>query len=730
MRFTISLLVLIMIFTASLLAVEVPNIINFQGYLTNGSTPLDGSFELTFKIYDVPTGGTELWTETRTFDVSDGYYSILLGEVTPIDISFSGNAWIGVQITGQSEMTPRYQIASMPYAYVAKHADSISNNTVDSTKVIDGSLSIFDLHGGSAAPGQTLKWTGAEWAPADDALGGGGPGEGWADDGDVVRLTTSTDSVGIGTAYPRANLEVIGTIMATKEIMVGTNHAISAGYSSVTGGDSNTVAAAHSHIGGGEGNRINGTHSFIGGGGRDTTFGIVATICGGTYNSTTASSGGYSTIVGGTLNRAEDAYDFIGGGEGNTAGGHYSTIGGGYHNLTDSSYSFVGGGYGDTAYGDYSSIVGGISNQTDDQMAFIGGGGYNHAEGIASAIAGGERCAVFGNYGFIGGGYQDTVLGSNSNIGGGVNNVVTIASEGYSVIGGGGGNRNEAAYSTIGGGYSNLTGGVSSTIPGGDDNSATGDYSFAAGKSAWAFHKSTFVWNGDTTGSFISTDTGQFLINAPGGVGIGTATIEASHLLHVNGLAKFEVGGGSIALSTPGGWPGIISYSTGGDRRDIIYNNDGMHIIASTSSSAPALTEGITILDGGNVGVKTAIPATDFDVNGDIRCVSLTQTSDIRFKKNISPINNALNNIMQIDGVKYDWKNKLSSDRKFSDKRQIGLVAQDVEEIYPELVDTDNQGYKSVSYSKMTAVLLEAIKELKKENDELKSRMENLEKNK
>ncbi|MCP4634238.1 MAG: hypothetical protein GY855_15035 [candidate division Zixibacteria bacterium] len=730
MRFTISLLVLIMVFTASLMAVEVPNIINFQGYLTNGSTPLDGSFELTFKIYDVPTGGTELWTETRTFDVSDGYYSILLGEATPIDISFSGNAWIGVQITGQSEMTPRYQIASMPYAYVAKYADSISNNTVDSTKVIDGSLSIFDLHGGSATPGQTLKWTGSEWAPADDALGGGGPGEGWADDGDIVRLTTSTDSVGIGTTFPRANLEVIGSLMATKEIIVGTNHSISAGYSSITGGDSNTVVAGHSHIGGGESNKIHGTHSFIGGGGRDTTFGIVATICGGTYNSTTASSGGYSTIVGGTLNRANDAYDFIGGGEGNTASGHYSTIGGGYYNLTDSSYSFVGGGYGDTTLGQYDVIGGGYLNRTKGGNSFIGGGHQNYAEGHNSSIAGGERCAIYGTHGFIGGGYQDSIFGANSNICGGSNNVVTIASEGYSVIAGGGGNSNEAAFSSIGGGSSNLTGGGYSTIPGGKDNSATGDFSFAAGNSAWAFHKSTFVWNGDTTGSFISTDTGQFLINAPGGVGIGTNSIEDNHLLHVNGLAKFEVGGGSIALSTPGGWPGIISYSTGGDRRDIVYNDNGMHITASTSSSAPGLTDGITILDGGNVGVKTAIPATDFDVNGDIRCVSLTQTSDIRFKKNISPINNALSNIMQIDGVKYNWKRELSNDRKFSDKRQIGLVAQDVEEVYPELVNTDNQGYKSVSYSKMTAVLLEAIKELKKENDELKSRMENLEKNK
>jgi hypothetical protein len=83
---------------------------------------------------------------------------------------------------------------------------------------------------------------------------------------------------------------------------------------------------------------------------------------------------------------------------------------------------------------------------------------------------------------------------------------------------------------------------------------------------------------------------------------------------------------------------------------------------------------------------------------------------------------------MQIDGVKFDWDQESADDREFSDDRQIGLVAQNVEQVFPELVSTDSDGYKSVSYSKMTAVLLEAIKELKKENDDLKSRLDTLEK--
>ena len=60
----------------------------------------------------------------------------------------------------------------------------------------------------------------------------------------------------------------------------------------------------------------------------------------------------------------------------------------------------------------------------------------------------------------------------------------------------------------------------------------------------------------------------------------------------------------------------------------------------------------------------------------------------------------------------------------FKDSKQIGLVAQNVEEVIPELVSTDKKGYKAVSYDKLTAVLVEAIKELKAENERLKGHLE------
>lgn len=94
----------------------------------------------------------------------------------------------------------------------------------------------------------------------------------------------------------------------------------------------------------------------------------------------------------------------------------------------------------------------------------------------------------------------------------------------------------------------------------------------------------------------------------------------------------------------------------------------------------------------------------------------LTQSSDERLKENIVRIPNALNKVMQLNGYQYNWKPELHKDSK----QQIGLLAQNVETILPQLVATDAEGMKSIAYQNIVPVLIEAIKELKKEIDELK----------
>ena len=85
--------------------------------------------------------------------------------------------------------------------------------------------------------------------------------------------------------------------------------------------------------------------------------------------------------------------------------------------------------------------------------------------------------------------------------------------------------------------------------------------------------------------------------------------------------------------------------------------------------------------------------------------------SDARFKTNITTLVDALENLKKLRGVSYDWDQDSNPERNFDNSKQIGLIAQEIEKVYPELVNTDAKGYKSVEYSKLVAVLIEAIKE-------------------
>ena len=108
------------------------------------------------------------------------------------------------------------------------------------------------------------------------------------------------------------------------------------------------------------------------------------------------------------------------------------------------------------------------------------------------------------------------------------------------------------------------------------------------------------------------------------------------------------------------------------------------------------------------------------DASNDIVAYS---TSDERLKKYIKPIPNALDKVSQIRGVEFDWK---TTDQKTRDEvhsfegHDVGVLAQEIEKVLPEVVTTRNNGYKAVKYEKIVPLLIESIKELKAEIEELK----------
>ncbi|WP_233794261.1 tail fiber domain-containing protein [Dyadobacter sp. CY343] len=93
---------------------------------------------------------------------------------------------------------------------------------------------------------------------------------------------------------------------------------------------------------------------------------------------------------------------------------------------------------------------------------------------------------------------------------------------------------------------------------------------------------------------------------------------------------------------------------------------------------------------------------------------TLTQNSDIRLKEYLKPLNGSLGKLYDLKGYHYQWKDKTRSQAL-----QTGLIAQEVETVFPELVETDKEGYKSVNYIGLIPHLLEAVKELKQENSRL-----------
>lgn len=142
-----------------------------------------------------------------------------------------------------------------------------------------------------------------------------------------------------------------------------------------------------------------------------------------------------------------------------------------------------------------------------------------------------------------------------------------------------------------------------------------------------------------------------------------------------------------------------------------------------------------------DVGIGITQPARRLDVNGNIRVGTTTGTigciedrdgtviagtcsSDIRFKKGITPISSILNNFARLRPVNFYWRRDEFEDQKWGANQSFGLIAQEVEAAFPELVSTDEKGFKLVNYSKLPLYTIQAVNELIAHNDGLKTEIE------
>ncbi|MCB9772039.1 MAG: tail fiber domain-containing protein [Candidatus Omnitrophica bacterium] len=195
------------------------------------------------------------------------------------------------------------------------------------------------------------------------------------------------------------------------------------------------------------------------------------------------------------------------------------------------------------------------------------------------------------------------------------------------------------------------------------------------------------IWLRDGITANNNTLTEQFVFSGQGRLAMGLCTTGSLLCMSAKGITGAAAGAVPyLALNT--------NSSTGGD---------------------------VLIVDSfGRVGINRTTALTErLEVEGNIKATNLILTSDAGLKKDITPVNNALDKISRLHGVSFEWK-----DESLGKGKNMGVVAQDVEKIFPEAVYGKN-GEKGVNYPSLIAPLIEAVKELKTKNEILSRELQN-----
>ena len=282
--------------------------------------------------------------------------------------------------------------------------------------------------------------------------------------------------------------------------------------------------------------------------------------------------------------------------------------------------------------------------------------------------------------------------------------------------------------------------GTTSPVGAASDDLVTQIYNSAGGGSASrAMIRLTNSFSGSTwgNGSWLSIDSGLDLyvanseaaniyLQTSGATRMtiepnGKTTISHSHPNMLN-LNSSLTNGGYLTFSRSGTENGYVGsaaqITSGGTNVDIAmsgYTN-------LTFATGAALLERVRITSGGNILMGTSTDNGErLYVSGSIRATgSITANSDARLKKNIERIENALEKVGQISGYTYNTI--------YDEDRHAGVIAQEIDKVLPEIVNKGNDGLMGVEYGNISALLIEAIKDLKKDNESLRAIVEGLRK--
>jgi hypothetical protein len=713
---------------------EIPRKINYQGRLTDSATgqPLPGYHDLGFRIFDAASGGNALWAEVHAMTVdSSGVFSVILGNKTPMEIWFPGPVWMEVMVDDET-LSPRREIVSVPFAFLALNADSLGGygsedfvlagdmSSITGDMITDGQITDADIDPGAAIdPG---KIAGTAWTSDNDGDGSGLDAD--MVDGLHADAFSDTGHIHDERYYTEEELSEDGTINLpgnpvdwTK--LKGVPEGLADGVDDEGTGDGHSLDAV-------DGDPVDAVYvdgdGNVGVGTADPVEELDVT---GDVSITSK-----YMIVGRPVLYVPGDHSVALGMDacGGRVVSEITALGdsAGY-SCTAASNTFVGSGAGrSTTTGSGNVFVGahaGYSNVNGIQNTFIGcdAGKANLSAG-GNTFVGSEAGLKNGSGG------HNTFLGNeagHSNIGGGSNTHVGsgagAANEtgfGYVCIGAfaGADSKNGQGNTYIGSsaGHHNVDG-IYNTIVG----SAAGANGPAGSFNVFIGHMAGIQETGSNklyiANGMYSEDCLIYGDFETGRIGLGTLDPERN--LHIVGdnpriLIEAESVAPEINLKNTGdASTDIWSIYKHGTADDLRFYQDG---------------DKVTLQNGtGNVGIGTTNPGSyKLYVSGDA-CGTGTwgACSDLKYKRDVKDIEGALDKVMSIRGVSFGWKTREYPDKGFDSDSHYGVIAQEIEDILPEVVREGVEGEKAVAYSELIPVLIESIKQLKDENERLSERL-------
>jgi hypothetical protein len=729
---------------------EIPRKINYQAKITDFTTgePMVGSHDLTFSIYDQPLGGTLLWSEAGTIVADEtGIFSTILGVTNPIDMTFDGPCWLEISVGGEV-LTPRRELVSVPYAFRAMDADSLGGmgpasyalaghshddlyvnegqaNSITGAMIVDGQVADQDIAPGAAI--NPSKVAGTAWTSTNDGSGSGLDAD--MVDGQHAAAFAPTGHVHDDRYYTKTELNSSGTINQTSNpvdwtklkgvpagFADGTDNGAGDGYSldAADGSPTDVVYVANDgNVGIGTTNPTMGKLQVLGVSGTTVYAGsndgtaVLGSSTNGTGVLGTSSNGKAGSFVG-------DVYISGKLGIGTATPIQKLDVNG---NISSASTYMIR----DT------TVLAAWQNRA--LLVGLGAGGGSSLETIGNTLAVGYDA------GYLTYGQHNTFIGTRA---GYMSGSLAIPALGNTFLGyqaGSGGNRGDR--NTF---LGSLAGQLHTT---GEDNTFVGE---GAGMGHVAGRYNTMI--GDGAGYGNVTGSGNVFL----GFLAGADETGSDKLYIANGsdpadvliYGDFTTGRLGLGTSSPerkvhilGDGPRILIESNTGASPEVNFENtddtSAQRWAVYKHGTADDLRfyqngDRVTFQNGtGNVAIGTTDPAGyRLYVNGAAYATSGWQPSDLRLKTDLAGIDDALGKVARLSGKSFRWRTEEYADRGLPAGRHFGLVAQEVEEVLPEVVGPGPDGEKALAYSELIPVLVEAIKQLKAESEELRAASETL----